>query len=246
MEIQSTNVFDQMRLSGRRSPFSQPYMPTFTMQKDTCSLSGDIVTVVLDDASEDDSGIINAKMNNKNGHLKISEPRRHEAWLEGDIAGKRFLIHKEEDVYSGSYGNKQFSFSVDAEQPPSWLKKQINKWRGANPYNCNYFNVAGTMNGEHISLNMPSAKIPQDEDFKDMLSILLWVHGKKAKTINGEIKTIEHTMDGIKQKNYRQELKDKKDEKLWQNPIFQTVLTVLSTLGIQWLTKKFLNTPAKP
>lgn len=209
-----------------------------TLDKDTCSFSRDIVTVITGQEDEYDSGVLKTKVNNKDGHLKLSEPQKKEAWIEGDIEGKEFLMHKTDNQYQGHYGGKEFDLSIDVEAPPSNIIEKF--FTKKSPNNYSHFNVSGTLDGKPVSIKMPNAKIPENEDFKDILSLVLWTKHQKAKTIGGEIKTIQFSNDGFRHKQEQEEIDEKSKEKFWQNPVIQTGLTILTTLGISWLTKKLL------
>ena len=74
----SLTEFQQMVKNPQYKPVKSGV--NMTSASDTCSFSRDIDTVVVKPENDYDTGVLITKVNNKDGHLKFSEPKPSEPY----------------------------------------------------------------------------------------------------------------------------------------------------------------------
>lgn len=192
---------------------------------DTIVISKDLVADLRYNKDKASVGtFLDGSINNKSASLKLVSNHEDESWLEGVINKKYLLFHAKDKNYEGKYGNSEFNLTVDFNKP-SKFSMFINSKILGKAFIPDYFNIQGTIGNKQINLTLPNIKIPQDEDTKDLLTVVLENNGLKAQTINGEIKLLKFAPSAIK------DLKEKaeKREQLISNDIKPIIMQGLST-----------------
>lgn len=192
---------------------------------DTFVISKDLIADLHHNKEKISVGtFLDGNINNKPASLKIVSNHQDESWLEGFINKKYLLLHTKDKNYKGQYGNSKFNLTVDFNKP-SKFSIFINSKILGKAFIPDYFNIQGTIGNKQINLTLPNIKIPQDEDTKDLLTMVLEDNGLKAQTINGEIKLLKFAPSAIK------DLKEKaeKREQLISNDIKPIIMQGLST-----------------
>lgn len=189
MSIDTTSkVFDSMR-----TQFNKPSTQTFTAQpqinqipEDTYSFSEGMGENLRLSKEKSISGpVFDGTLNGKNTSFKLVGDK-NTTYYEGLINGKKLLLKCEKNLYTGSYGDKKISLYADFNEPNKISDFYNSKIRGK-CFKPDYFNIKGNIGDKEISINLPNTKIPEDEDLKDMVSLLLFDNGLEARTFNGDI-----------------------------------------------------------
>lgn len=189
MSIDTTSkVFDSMR-----TQFNKPSTQTFTAQpqinqmpEDTYSFSEGMGENLRLSKEKSISGpVFDGTLNGKNTSFKLVGDK-NTTYYEGLIDGKKLLLKCDKNLYTGSYGDKKISLYADFNEPNKISDFYNSKIRGK-CFKPDYFNIKGNIGDKEISINLPNTKIPEDEDLKDMVSLLLFDNGLEARTFNGDI-----------------------------------------------------------
>lgn len=189
MSISATSkVFDSMR-----TQVNNPSTQTFTAKpqinqipEDTYSFSEGMGENLKLSKEKSISGpVFDGTLNGKNTSFKLISNNKA-TYYEGLINGKKLLLKCEKNLYTGSYGDKKISLYADFNEPNKVSDFYNSKIRGKT-FKPDYFNIKGNIGEKEISINLPNTQIPEDEDLKDMVSLLLFDNGLEARTFNGDI-----------------------------------------------------------
>ena len=150
--------------------------------------------------------IVSGYVNGKKSDLKTVSNNSNESWYEGAIGDKYFLMHCNEKQYDGKYGDSDFNITVDYNKPNLYEKIVKQKIMGR-VFRPDYFIVKGYFGNKKIDITMPNIKIPDDNETRDIITMILEDNGLKAQTINGEVKSLKFSLSALKS------LKEKHDKR---------------------------------
>lgn len=214
-QTQSTNLIEQYKNLQTKQ----------VEEKDTIVLSRDFIADLKHNKEKASIGtFVEGHINNKPAFLKVVSNHQGETWFEGVVNKKYLLLHCQDKVYDGKYGDSEFNLIVDYNEP-SKLSKFFNmKLLGKN-FMPDYFHVKGSIGNKAIDITLPNVKIPQDPETRDLLTMILEDNGLKAQTINGEVKSLKFASSAIK--NLKE--KAEKREKMIDNDIKPIFMQGIST-----------------
>lgn len=191
MSIDATSkVFDNMRTQVNKpsaQPFTaQPQPQLQPIPEDTYSFSEGMGENLQFSKEKSISGpVFDGTLNGKNTSFKLIGNNKA-TYYEGLIDGKKLLLKCEKNLYTGSYGDKKISLYADFNEPNKISDFYNNKILGKS-FKPDYFNIKGNIGEKEIAINLPNTKIPEDDETKDMVSLLLFDNGLETRTFNGEI-----------------------------------------------------------
>ena len=152
--------------------------------------------------------IVEGYINRKPATLKIVSGDNGEGWLEGAINKEYIYLHSVGKSYDGKYGDSEFNFVIDYNEP-SKFSKFIYKTLLGKTFKPDYFLIQGTIDGKELSLKFPNAAIPNDPKIRNLITLILEDNGLKAQTIKGEIKSLKFSSSAIKNIKKRSEKREK-------------------------------------
>ena len=104
-----------------------------------------------------------------------------------------------------------------------------------------YFTVKGTIGDKEVNITLPGAKIPEDAETRDLLTLLLEDNGLKAQTVCGEIKSLKFAPSAIKnikkKAEKRQKILDNDVKPIIMNGISSVCGTIIGALSTMLLLK---------
>lgn len=129
--------------------------------------------------------VFDGTLNEKETTLKVVRDDK-KVYYEGVIGGKKLLLEISDNNYKGTYGDKEINLDVEYNEP-SKLSKFYNQTICGRVFRPDYFNIKGTIGNKEVSINLPNADVPKDDDEKDMCSLLLFDNGCGVRTFNNKI-----------------------------------------------------------
>lgn len=197
--VQETNLLDK---------FKNPSVQTQTPQ-DKITLSKDFIADLKYNAEKSAVGtIVEGYVNAKFSLFKSVSNNEHESWIEGSIDKKYMLLHAKDKKYDGKYGDEEFELTVDYNKP-SKLSAFYNQKILGKIFMPDYFTVKGNLGNKSIDITLPNAKVPDDPQIRDLITLVLEDNGFKAQTINGEVKSIKFSPSAIKNLKKKSEKREK-------------------------------------
>ena len=198
--VQTTNLIEMYKANPKTA--YEPPTDKITINRDF------IANLEYDKEKASVGTFVKGHINNKPATLKVVSNNDYESWFEGAVNKKYLLMHAKDKVYEGKYGNSDFQLTIDYNKPSKFtlfIKQNIL----GKVFRPDYFNVKGKIGDKNIDITLPNVKIPQDEETRDLLTMLLEDNGLKAQTINGEIKTIKWAYSAIESLKEKAKKRDK-------------------------------------
>lgn len=184
--------------------------------------------------------ILEGSVNNKSAVLKAVSNDDNETWYEGVLDKKYFLLHCKDETYDGKYGNSEFTLTTDYNKPSKFSEFLEQKIMGK-VFMPDYFTVKGTIGDKEVNITLPGAKIPEDAETRDLLTLLLEDNGLKAQTVCGEIKSLKFAPSAIKnikkKAEKRQKILDNDVKPIIMNGISSVCGTIIGALSTMLLLK---------
>lgn len=184
--------------------------------------------------------ILEGSVNNKTAMFKVVSNYDNETWYEGVLDKKYFLLHCNGQSYDGKYGNSEFNLTTDYNKPSKFSEFFGQQLLGK-VFMPDYFTIKGNIGNKTIDITLLGAKIPEDKETRDLLTLLLEENGLKAQTINGEIKSIKLAPSAIKdirkKAEKRQKMLDNDVKPIIMNGISSVCGTIIGALSTMLLLK---------
>ena len=168
--------------------------------------------------------LLEGYVNNKQSAIKLASNNDNELWIEGAIDKKYILMHCNNGAYDGKYGDLEYNLTIDYNKP-SKISEFFNHSIMGKNFVPDYCTIKGTYGDQEINIHFPNAKIPEDSQLRDIITLILEDNGLKAQTINGEVKSIKFSSTAIK--NIKK--KAEKREKMINNDIKPILMQGLSS-----------------
>jgi len=168
--------------------------------------------------------VLEGYVNNRQAAFKLASNNDKELWIEGAIDKKYILMHCNNGVYDGKYGNSEYNLTIDYNKP-SKISEFFNHSILGKNFVPDYCTIKGTFNNQQVDIKFPNTKIPEDSQLQDVITLMLEDNGLKAQTINGEVKSIKFSSTEIK--NIKQ--KAEKRKKMINNDIKPILMQGLSS-----------------
>lgn len=151
-------------------------------------------------------------------------------YYEGVIDGKKIMLESKDNNYTGTYGGKEINLSVEYNKP-SKLSKFFNQTIRGRVFKPDYFNIKGTIGDKEVSINLPNAPVPNDEDEKDMYSFLLFDNGCGVRTFNNNIIALGYSNEN--RTNIKKHL-DHRERKFDENvkPLVMQSISMIASVAL--------------
>lgn len=235
MSLDTSNIFDKFRsvnppaYSGRTSP-ANSYPATKPMQNDSYSFTNGMGENLSYNPEKSIAGaVFDGTLNDKNAEMKVISDRK-DTYYEGKIGDKKVLLMQKNKNITGTYGGKEVNITFDYNQP-SAISKFFNCTLRGRVFKPDYFNISGTIGGKPMSINLPNAEIPTDDDERDMISLALLDCGLEARTFGNKIIGIgysNHCRSNII------DSKQNRDKKIDENvkPIVMQSISMIASVAV--------------
>jgi len=232
MSIQTTPCLDGFHQTITNKPKNDgtKYVPQ-VQQQDTVSINGGMNAHLEFNKDLSVAGpVYEGVINGKNTQLKMFQTKNDNVYAEGTIKDKAlsFECTEEGHRFTGTYGGKEFDLKVDYNEP-SKIKNFFYHTIMGRHFNIDYFNVSGKIGDKEFNINLPNAKVPKDEEQKDLLSTMLFVNGFEALTYNDNI--IDFTSSNLRRGDIRDD-KKRRDERFNEDikPLITNAVTMISSV----------------
>lgn len=242
MTLNTSNTFDQFRnihangytggsSSINYTPSTKPY------QSDSCSFTNGMSENLRCNEEKSIAGaIFDGTLNGKNTVLKVI-PDNKDTYYEGIIGNKNVLLMQKNHNITGTYGGKDVNITFDYNKP-SAIGKFFNCTLRGRVFKPDYFNINGTIGGKPISISLPHAEIPKDEDEKDMISLALLECGLEARTFGNQIIGLGYSNHKKSNIIGRQQNREKKiDENI--KPLIMQSISMIASVALGAILAKF-------
>lgn len=165
-----------------------------SIPEDICQFSGDISADLTFNPEKSISGTIyDGTINYKDAVFKIiDEDEDMPLYYEGSIDNKKLKLASYKNECVGKYGNKRFYFTVEYNEP-SKIGYFFNHTILGKNFKPDYFIIKGKLGEEDVNIKLPDTKTPQDEDVKDVLSLILFSNGLEARTFDSKIVALDYS-----------------------------------------------------
>ena len=180
-------------------PNSDMYIskPAYTGQSnpnDYYQFAGDISADLTFNPQKSISGTVyDGTINSKNAVFKIiDEDESMPLYYEGSIDNKRLKLASYKNECVGKYGDKRFYFTVKYNEP-SKIGYFFNHTILGKNFKPDYFIINGKLGEEEVNIKLPDASTPQNEEVKDVLSLILFSNGLEARTFDNKIVAIDYS-----------------------------------------------------
>lgn len=197
----SSNLIDDLKKNSE--------VPKPQTSQDKISINKDFISDLKYNAEKSAFGtIVEGYVNGKPSSFKLVSNNEDEYWLEGQINNRYVILHGNDKSYDGKYEDTDFNLTVDYNKP-SKLSSFYNQIIRGKIFMPDYFIVKGDVGGKEVDITLPNAKIPDDPQIRDLLTLILANNGFKAQTVNGEIKSLKFSQSAINDIKKKTEKRDK-------------------------------------
>lgn len=201
--------------------------PVYTgVQQDSCNFSKDISAYLKYDPQKSLSGTVySGTINNKEALFKIiDEDDLLPLYYEGFIDNRKLMFKTVGSSCKGIYGDKKFDLNIEYNAP-SRISNFFNHKILGKTFMPDYFNIKGKVGDNEVDIKLPNAKTPEDEDLKDILSVLLFSNGLEVRTFNDNIVALDYSL--LKRSDIRKSKKKRSD--MYQEDIKPLIIQAIST-----------------
>ena len=195
--------------SSSNSASSPLYIPPQN-NSDVCDFSSDMSANLKFDAEQSVAGpVYSGKINSKAAIFKIiDEDELAPLYYEGFIDNKKLQLESLNNICKGKYGDKEFELAVEYNEP-SKISNFFNQTIMGKSFKPDFYNVKGKVGDKEVEINLPNAKTPDDEDVKDILSLMLFSNGLEVRTYDDEIVALDYS--NLKRSDIRKSLKKRSE-----------------------------------
>lgn len=179
--------------------------------------------------------VFDGTLNEKDATIKIVSDK-NTVYYEGFIGSKKLSLVVSDNKYKGTYGDKEINLDVEYNKP-SKLSKFYNQTIRGRVFKPDYFNIKGTIGNKEVSIKLPQAEVPKDDDEKDMYSLLLFDNGCGVRTFNNKIIGLGYSNEN--RTNIKRHL-DNRDRKIDENikPLIMQSISMIASVMLGALLAK--------
>ncbi|MCM1264583.1 MAG: hypothetical protein NC200_00145 [Candidatus Gastranaerophilales bacterium] len=179
--------------------------------------------------------VFEGTLNGKDTTMKIVADK-DKVYYEGVIDGKKIMLEVSENNYKGIYGDKEINLNVEYNKP-SKISKFFNSTIRGKVFKPDYFNIKGNIGNKEVAINLPNAPVPNDEDEKDMYSLLLFDNGCGVRTFNNNIIGLGYSNEN--RTNIKRHL-DHREQKFDENvkPLVMQSISMIASVALGALLAK--------